>query len=38
MTRLYRILRAALVAAEQNALIQAAILLAVIYCVVAQWR
>ena len=38
MTRLYRIIRAALLAAESNPLIQAAILLAVVYCVVAQWR
>lgn len=33
-----RILRAAVLAAEQNALVQMVIAVALVYCVVSQWR
>lgn len=38
MTRLYCILRAALLAAESNPLVQFAVIGALVYAVVAQWR
>ena len=38
MTRLYRIIRAALLAAEQNALVQMVIVVVVIGLVVGCWR
>lgn len=38
MTRLYRLLRAALLAAETNPIVQFAVIGALVYAVVAQWR
>ena len=38
MTRLFRILRAALLAAESNALVQMLVIVVIIALVFAQWR
>ncbi len=38
MTRFYRLLHAALLAAERNPLVQFAVIGALVYAVVAQWR